>query len=354
MRSGQGGELKPVSQHSRLAAYGDVSTSLALRGDHELAALLESAVPLGTGIGGTSVLLEVEGRPVFVKRVALTDLEREPANVRSTANVYDLPAFCQYGIGSPGFGAWRELAAHTMTTNWVLTGQFAGFPLMYHWRVLPHSAPAPVEELADVDRAVAYWGGGAGVRRRIEALRTSSASLTLFMEHLPHNLHEWLTTQVNGGIEAACSVVERGLRKGVSFMNSRGLLHFDAHFENIMTDGERLYFADFGLATSTRFALSPEERDFLDVHRTYDQAYTISYLVNWLAAALYERDRDERAALVRSWAGGKRPIGTPGGIAEILSRHSPLATVMNGFYRGLQSESRKTPYPLEEIRRVLG
>ncbi|MFC5831127.1 hypothetical protein [Nonomuraea insulae] len=44
----------------------------------------------------------------------------------------------------------------------------------------------------------------------------------------------------------------------------------------------------------------------------------------------------------------------PDGVATLLSRHSPLATVLNDFYHDLQSESRKTPCPLEEIRQVAG
>ena len=51
-------------------------------------------------------------------------------------------------------------------------------------------------------------------------------------------------------------MVEKELEAGTSFMNARGLLHFDAHFQNILTDGERLYFADYGLAISSRFDLS--------------------------------------------------------------------------------------------------
>ena len=42
--------------------------------------------------------------------------------------------------------------------------------------------------------------------------------------------------------------VERNLRAGVAFMTSHGLHHFDAHFKNVLTDGHRLYFTDFGLA----------------------------------------------------------------------------------------------------------
>lgn len=82
----------------------------------------------------------------------------------STANLFGLPTFCQYGVGGPGFGAWRELAANTMATNWVLARQTEAFPLMYHWRVLPGAAPL-ADEHTDIEKAVAYWGGTAAPRR---------------------------------------------------------------------------------------------------------------------------------------------------------------------------------------------
>ncbi|MGF6888575.1 hypothetical protein ABIA39_007904 [Nocardia sp. GAS34] len=142
----------PCSE-TRLAAYRSVSTSLALLSNRALQQALDAAEPIGSGIGGKSVLLEVAGRQVFVKQVPLTDLELRPENVHSTANLYELPMFCHYGIPGPKFGAWRELATHAMTTNWALAGEFAGFPMMYHWRVLPDTTPLP-EELADIDRVV--------------------------------------------------------------------------------------------------------------------------------------------------------------------------------------------------------
>lgn len=135
---------------------------------------MDVGAPLGSGIGGRTVLLEVDGTRVFAKQVRVTDLERRPEYVYSTVNLFGLPAFCHYGIGTiggPGFGAWRELAAHTMTTNRVVAGDYEGFRLMYHWRVIPDSGRSLPEELADVDRAVAYRG------RRISgtsAVRTSS------------------------------------------------------------------------------------------------------------------------------------------------------------------------------------
>lgn len=126
---------------ARLAGYGTVATQLSLLSDHRLQEVVASAVPLGSGIGGRSAELDVDGVRVFVKRVPLTDTELRPEHVRSTANVFGLPLFYQYGAGSAGFGAWRELAVHTMTTHWVLGNAYAGFPLMYHWRVLPDSPP---------------------------------------------------------------------------------------------------------------------------------------------------------------------------------------------------------------------
>ncbi|MFJ8934786.1 protein kinase family protein [Streptomyces sp. NPDC102365] len=342
-----------TGRNARLTAHGAVSTALALHSDRVLQDLLDAAGTTGAGIGGRTTLLDVGGARVFVKRVPLTDLELRPGNIRSTANLFELPLFSQYGVGGPGFGAWRELAVHTMTTNWVLTGEYDGFPLMHHWRVLPDSAPL-YGELADVERAAADWdSGGEAVRRRIDALRRSSASIALFLEYVPQNLHQWLGQRLTAGDEAAdraCAMVESGLEAGTSFMNSRGLLHFDAHFENILTDGERLYFADYGLALSSRFELTREERAFFDLHRGYDRCYAAGCLVNWLVATLHGRDR--RAAQVKAYAEGERPTGVPAGIAAVLSRDAPLAALMADFIRRLTDESKHTPYPHGELDRI--
>ncbi|KND45076.1 hypothetical protein IQ64_09135 [Streptomyces stelliscabiei] len=347
-----------MSRGARLTAHHAASTTLALHSDRSLSRLLDTATPFGSGIGGTSALLDVDGTPVFVKRVPLTDLERRPEHVHSTANLFGLPSFCQYGVGavgSPGFGAWRELAVHTMTTNWALAGEYDGFPLMHHWRVLPDSPPLP-GELADIERAVAHWGGGPGVRERIEARGKSSASVTLFLEYIPRTLHDWLAEQTKadaGVVDRACALVERELAAGIAFMNSRGLLHFDAHFQNILTDGHRLYFTDYGLALSSRFDLAPQECAFLDRHRGYDRCYTLSHLVNWLLKDLYDHDREEREVRIRAYAQGERPTGIPDAAAAVITRYAPLARVTADFFRRFEDETRRTPYPEEELLRCL-
>ncbi|MFF3331647.1 protein kinase family protein [Streptomyces sp. NPDC002888] len=337
----------------RLASHHALATSLALLSDTELADLLATGVPVGTGIGGRVLHVEVDGRRVFVKRVRLTDTELHPDNVRSTANLFGMPAFCHYGVGSPGLGAWRELAVHTMTTHWVLAGDFAGFPLTHHWRVLPDEPQPLPDELADVDRAVAYWGGGPGTRERIEGRRTATASLTLFLEYIPYTLHDWLDARIRtDDADAACALVESGLAEATDFLRAHGLLHFDAHFQNILTDGRRLYLADYGLALSSRFRLTPAERDFLDRHRDYDRAYSTSFFVTWLVVALHGYDRDTREAYIRACAYGASPEGIPAAAADIIARHAPLATVMNDFLRRFEEKSRQTPFPYDELRAI--
>lgn len=256
---------------ARLAAHTGIATSLDLLSDRELAERVAAGTSLGTGVGGRAVRITVEGSEVFVKRVPLTDLERRPDHVRSTANLFGLPPQLHYGIGavgSPGFGAWRELALHTMTTNWVLAGHFPGFPLLHHWRVLPDTAQPLPDELADVERAVTYWGGGQAVADRIHGLRTASASLTLFLEHIPYTLHDWLDARLRtDSADAACGMAAAGLAELTDFLYERRLLHMDAHFRNILTDGRRLYLADYGLSLSSRFRLAEDEHGFFVRHR---------------------------------------------------------------------------------------
>jgi len=101
-----------------MTAYATASSHLALLSDSALERMVDQAPPGTPGIGGTSASVEVGGVRVFVKQVPVTGRELLPGNVRSTANLFGLPGFYQYGLGSAGFGAWRELAVHTVTTSW--------------------------------------------------------------------------------------------------------------------------------------------------------------------------------------------------------------------------------------------
>ncbi|MGW4384806.1 protein kinase family protein [Kitasatospora sp. NPDC004531] len=337
---------------ARLRTYGRAATALALLSDRRLAELLDAeGESAASGIGGRSGTREVDGIRVFVKRVPLTDLELTAGHLRSTANLFELPGFYQYGIGSNGFGAWRELAAHTLTTHWVLDGAHEAFPLMYHWRILPDTPPTGfLDEFGGIDGAVAHWDGHPAVRRRLEALGAATHSLVLFLEHLPHTLADWLHRHPDRTGAPQLAAAEE-LDRGTRFMNERGFLHFDAHFHNVLTDGRLIVFADFGLALSERFDLTPAERRFLTDHRGYDRHYTAGHL---LRHHLLDRHRGEaeRTDFLRSWLDGHRPAGVPGPAAALLDRYGPTAVVLDEFHRRLLTESKSTPYPLADLERA--
>lgn len=340
----------------RLERFGGIAGSLALLSDRRLRDLVDGSAVVGTGIGGTASVVHVDGTPVFVKQIPLTDVERRPEHVMSTANLFDLPLGCQYGIGSPSFGVWRELAALVTTSSWVLAGRTAAFPLLYHWRVLDDRQLALSDELADVETAVAHWDGSSGVRRRIEAIAGATAAITVFLEYVPFRLEHWLESQVDGdepAAEAAITMVHDALRRDVAFMNAAGVFHFDAHLGNILTDGYRLYLADFGLATSPRYELTAAEEGFLARNRTHDPCHTITRLVDWLVTRLAgPPDWIERNELVRRWAEGEEPADVLLPAARIIKRYAPIAVVVNDFYRRLHTEDRSTPYPADEVERA--
>ncbi len=328
-----------IGHHQRLSAF------LAAKRDSDLVALIDTGRSESVGVGGGTAVLDVDGVPVFAKRIPLT--ERELANQGSTANLFDVPVFCQYGVGAgPGFSVWRELAANIIVTEGVLAGETRAFPMLYHWRVLPGRAPI-ADDHADVDAVVAAKGGSPAVRARLDALAAASSSLVLFCEYIPYPVREWLREKPIGKAAA----VERQFSEIVTFLSDRQLLHMDAHLGNIRTDGERIYLSDFGLVTSPNFDLSPAERDFAERHATHDADYAAMRLVSWLVTdvcglpATTVDDFAARNEYVRRLAAGRIPDDVPPVVAAILARHAPAATKMFDFYWKLFDGDIYAEYP---------
>jgi hypothetical protein len=346
----------------RRARHARISDFLASRSDADLAALTSTDGADVIEVRRASVAVEVDGVPVFAKRVPLTDLEL--AHPRSTANLFDLPMFChfffgvpafpRFGFGGPAMNAWRELAANLIITEGVLAGETVSFPVLYHWRVLP-IRPLITAEPSDVDAVVAALDGSLAVRNRLEALRSASHSLVLFSEYIPQPLAPWLTEDPASKDET----FERQLVEAGEFLRGRQLLHLDGQIGNMRTDGDRLYLIDFGLATSPRFDLTPSERDFVESIATHDSDYASLKLVNWLGMELCgvpdpktidpetgaQRDWRPRAEFLRRCAAGDLPDGLPVTAVAILNRHAAVAWRTFSFYRRLINEDIHTPYP---------
>ncbi len=348
-------EKQTMNIHTnRTNTYRHLSTELSVLSDRQLSDLLEDSDPLHSGMGGKSFLLKIDGIPVFVKKVPLTNLELLPENIQSTANLFNLPLYFQYGIGSKGFGAWRELAAHTMTTNWVLSGECPHFPLTYHWRVLqaPHPLPMSFEESENFERDVALWGNSKEIRERFEAVQNASSHLFLFLEFVPEVLSKWLDKQITIGDTGknAVAMVTGNMKTTIDFMRANNFIHFDAHFENILTDGNQIYFADFGLSLSSKFKLSQEEVDFLNTHRTYDQCSAAVNLLHCIITSLFGKDKWELK--LQDYLDGKSGEVAPY-LASLIKKYGPIACIMDDFYQNLRYKTKTTPYPRLDLERLL-
>lgn len=323
----------------RLSQYEKANRYLKGLSQEQFASLLASATPIRIGGCGDILSLTVEGVPVIVKKIRLT--QEEMQHPKSTRNFFDLPSYYQYGVGSAGFGAWRELAAHEMTTQWVLDGECHNFPLMYHARVLPRPlSEQPMLTKEQRDESVAYWDGSEAVGKRLAAMDAATAEVVVCMEQLSESLHSALAFGKNGDL----TQLERELLLVTAFMQAKGFLHFDAHFHNLLTNGKHVYFADFGLAISKEFELTSEERAFIDKHRDYDRMYVASEL----ACAAIQMSVDPSAiesAFDQYFSDKPLELMLPSSQDGIAQCYRPLARVMDNFMRGLREHSKSTPYP---------
>ncbi|MEM7337226.1 MAG: serine/threonine protein phosphatase [Actinomycetota bacterium] len=336
----------------RPGRHAEVAAGLRRLSDDELRELLTRSAALGVGIGGVHSVIEIRGIPVFVKRIPLTSVELRPGNYLSTRNLFDLPLGCQYGVGSPGFGVWREVAANRIATRLVRSGELGAFASCYHWRTLdgpPSDGPA-WSGFADIDAFVDYWHGSPGIRSRVVEIAAAPAHVALFLEYIPMTLPSWLADRTRQGetaASAAIDFVERRLLKDVFAMNAAGLFHFDAHFDNVLTDGNQIYFADLGLSTSTTFELSEPETEFLHRNASHDVCHTITRLVDWLVTRFVGTGdhvaRDNYIASITPHT--HAPAGINASAWRVITRYAPVATVVNTFYSQLHGGDRTTPYP---------
>jgi hypothetical protein len=128
-------------------------------------------------------------------------------------------------------------------------------------------------------------------------------------------------------------------------MNGKDFLHFDAHFENILTDGRTIFLADFGLALAAGFDLSSDEAVFYKQHATFDIDYVRTYLTRWVLTNIYKMDTDSGGEFLINLLQNPPRYDAHGLYRDLLQRNAPITLLMMGFYKATQTETRLTPYP---------
>jgi hypothetical protein len=246
---------------ARRARYFKLSSEIAHLDNTQLLSLFDTTEAQRGW--GRNHIFDVGQSKVFVKLLPLTDLEHE--HMFSTKNLYELPTYYNYGVGSAGFGVFRELLAHIKTTNWVLEGAIANFPLLYHYRIIPFSGERPEVDMEGHQGYVEYWNSNENIGRYILARANANYELALFLEHMPYAVQPWLLENLN----KTGHVLEE-LRNAVTFLRKNGIVHFDANFSNVLSDGTQTYLTDFGLVLDRRFTLTLDEALLLKQSTYFD------------------------------------------------------------------------------------
>ena len=300
---------------ARRALYDRAREALTDLDDSRFAAAIGDRPPDARRGWGDSYRAEICGFPVFVKRLPLTDDEMDRPG--DTSNIFGLPDFYHYGVGSAGFGAFREVAGHLKTTAWILDGAMESFPLLYHCRVIPRREPSPDPrfELEDYTRR---WNGSETIRRMMAARVEAKHELCLVLEPFPHTLAAWLPAN-----QGAVGAVLDGLCRTLAFLRSAGLVHFDAHPWNVVGDGNDWHLVDFGLLLDEEFDVDDDERAFLRRHRHYDAGELLASLGSVLLTMLHALDPPARQRVEQRY-GITPPIGADHALKALLGRLDEL------------------------------
>jgi len=318
---------------------------------------------------GRNHTVDLGSSKVFVKRVPVTDTELD--NFFSTENLYSLPTYYNYGVGSAGFGVFRELVAHIKTTNWVLDGKIETFPLMYHYRVIPFSGKRAEVDRERHKRYVEYWGCNENIGRYMLDRASASHELVLFLEYVPHVLQSWLPEnpgRVHAVLDDLCATID--------FLRKNEVIHFDAHFGNMLTDGERTYLTDFGLVLDKSFALTDDEKAFFKANTYYDYGEVLSCPAAVLYRAyegLPERDKRQLKGKCRIEEDAQAHELLPVILDNIedsdvvsmmkldksyvacVVKYRSIIALMHDFYSRLRRNNKKdTKFPHTKLRRLLG
>lgn len=348
--------------HERLKTHYRISTRLSMLSDKKLKTLLSKA-KLTDGWGQNGIV-ELDGQQIFIKKVPLTSLEI--ANALSTKNLYKIPTWYNYGVGSAGFGAFRELAAHVKTTNWVLDGQCAAFPLLYHHRILATEKTS--KNISNLKGYIKYWNGSKTIERYMLDRNKSKQHLYLFLEHLTP-LSDWMAenpSKMHGMFKKSL--------KCIDFLRQNGMTHFDAHIYNWLTDGRNVFLTDFGLLLDQEFELTQSEHLFFKSHRDYDYAQVIetfgyalidNYLtLNSKCTKLIEKEVElssnskepQLITLISIMLAlhKKKQITLPSYLTKYIRQYQAIINEKNLFFQDICTGKKSSDkYPARKMRKLL-
>ncbi len=204
---------------------------------------------------GETGVITVNKTKVFYKKLPLPKLFEQ--NQLDTSNLYNLPAWYNYGYGSAGINPWRELITCVNLSEYVLGGEIGSFPILYHWRVIE-------DETKDFHtgldtKLMERFGNNSKIKKYLEDRYDCKYKIIMFLEFVPNVLYDYIRLNP---IYLKTSVSES--KTILDFLKSKGILDMDAHWGNYLVDSNsNLYLTDFGLVLDKNFNLDSQEIKFM-------------------------------------------------------------------------------------------
>lgn len=245
---------------NRANTYHKLATKFSYLSEANLKQFLYNSNEKSKGVGKNYVF-EIENVKVFAKSLKVT--QKEYDNMFDTSNLFNLPTFYNYGIGSYGINVWRELLMHIKTTQFVLNNECVNFPLLYHYRIIKEKKEHTVKYN---DYYIKYWNSDKNIKKYLDEKNKTVYRLILLLEYFPYASYERIpkTRDIKSFYSQAYNII--------NFLNKRNILHFDAHLGNFLVDkNDVIYLTDYGLVIDKEFYLSRDEIKFFDQNEKYDR-----------------------------------------------------------------------------------
>lgn len=86
--------------------------------------------------------------------------------------------------------------------------------------------------------------------------------------------------------------------KIITFLKMKGIIHMDIHFDNIITDGKKMFLTDFGLTLDRNFDLSKKEKVFFNNNTYYDLGEFL-YSISVNLFSIYKKNNILQRLMIR-------------------------------------------------------